>query len=531
VISTFASGGFMNMFKQSLKAILLFAAVSLVAVESADARVVGFEVTSNMFYGTFRPGDYVRLDGKILGELSPSERIPDLDKAPRNSRGMVEYVTPFVVIMPKEAIRGNGALLIDVPNRGRPISLSLYNSPRDVPMPLGSLEAGTGFLQDRGFSVAMVRWEHGQGITLPIFIDADGKTRYIEGVGFAAVRDLADFLRYAPADSTGRANPMAGAINRSIAFGYSQTARFLKSMLLNGFNMTEGRRVFDGMHLQGAHAGLLPIMQSVAGPDSSAGPIPTFKDPNLRGVHESPMTYAAILHAVKARGEIPPRLLVTNMTTDYLTLRASLARTGDRGTTEAEIPANVRLYDVAGASHVISRSPGCMLPKGQLDWSPIMRATLIHLDEWVSHNVVPPPTRLMPLEPNPGEQKLLQAPPHLQAAVVQMPKRDADGNFVGGVRLPDVEAPLGVHGGQNEPLTDFVCSLSASFVAFAKTKAEREAANEKRLSLEERYAGRGDYLNRVRTAAAKLMNEGFLLEGDVAVIVQSAAQNTSFKSP
>jgi Alpha/beta hydrolase domain len=510
---------------------LAMVALLLAVADSADARVIAFEIASNTPYGTFRPGDYVRLDGKILGELSPSEKIPDLDKAPRNARGMIEYATPFVVIMPKDPNRGNGALLIDVPNRGRAISLSLYNSPRDMPLLLGSLEAGTGFLQDRGFTVAMVRWELGQGITLPSFVDTEGKRRFVEGVGFAAVRDLGDFLRYAAADSQGKPNPLAGTINRSIAFGYSQTARFLKSMLLNGFNMAEGRRIFDGMHLQGGHAGLVPLLQSGEGPDSSAGPIPTFKDPNLRGVHESPMTYAAILQVVTARGEIPPRLLVTNMTTDYLSLRASLARTGEGGTTETPIPANVRIYDVAGASHSINRLPGCALPKGQLDWFPIMRATLVHLDEWLSHNVAPPPTRLMSLEPRLGEPKLLQAPPHLQAAVVQMPKRDADGNFLGGVRLPDVEAPLGVHGDQNEPLTDFNCSLSASYVAFFKTKAEREAASEKRLSLEERYAGRDDYLNRVRAAADKLVKEGFLLEEDATVIVQSAAQSASFKSP
>ena len=511
---------------------LVSASAWLIAVHPFPvyAALVGLEVASTASYGTFKSGEYLRLDGRIKGELSPSEKIPDLDKAARNSRGMVEYVTPFVLIMPKDPNRGNGALLFDVPNRGRPISLALYNSPRDMPLGVGSLEAGTGFLQDLGFAVAIVRWELGQGITLPSFVDAQGKTRFIEGVGFAAVRDFADFLRYGSADRAGMPNPLAGIINRSLAFGYSQTARFLKTMLLNGFNMMEGRRVFDGMHLQGGAAGLLPILQSSTGPTSNAtAAVPTFIDPTKRGFNEIPLTYADIMKSVIARGEIPPRVRVTNMTTDYLSIRASLARTGERGTIEAPIPTNVRIYDVTGASHAIVRGPGCTFPRGLLDWFPVMRATLHHLDRWVSHNIPPPPTNLMPLEARPDDTTVLQSPPHFPGAVVQAPKRDQDGNFLGGVRLPDVEAPLGVHGNQNAPLTDFLCSLSASYVAFTKTKAEREASGDKRLSVEERYGSRAEYLNRIRIAAARLVADGYLLDEDAAIIVHSAAQSSSFK--
>ena len=82
--------------------------------------------------------------------------------------------------MPVEASRGNGALLLDVPNRGRPISLSLFNSPRNVVVPFGSFDQGIGFLQDAGYTVAAVSWELGHGVELPTFKDAEGTTRYIE---------------------------------------------------------------------------------------------------------------------------------------------------------------------------------------------------------------------------------------------------------------------------------------------------------------------------------------------------------------
>ena len=234
----------------------------------ASARVVRMERISTAPYGNFKSGEFVRWDVRVFGELSPtSEPIPDLDKAARNSRGMVEYATRTTLIMPIEALRGNGALLIDVPNRGRPISLSLFNSPRNVLVPLGSFDQGTGFLQDAGYTVAAVSWELGHGVELPTFKDADGTTRYIEGTAFAIVRDVADFLGSTSADKVGTGNPLAGAINRTLALGYSQTGRFLKSFLVRGYNSVEGRRVFSGMHILGAASGHINL-RSVPGPES-----------------------------------------------------------------------------------------------------------------------------------------------------------------------------------------------------------------------------------------------------------------------
>jgi hypothetical protein len=197
----------------------------------------------------------------------------------------------------------------------------------------------------------MAAWELGQKIELPAFTDASGKVLYVEGVGLAAIRDIVDFLHHAPADEAGTPNPLAGSINRALAFGYSQTARLLKTMLIEGFNRAEGRRVFDGVHLQASGGGLATILVTTAGPDSSSNFTPRFTAVDLRGVNEEPFTYEDIVGRIKRRGEEPPKIAVTNMTTDYFSMRASLARTGSRGTTEAPIPANVRIYDVAGASH------------------------------------------------------------------------------------------------------------------------------------------------------------------------------------
>jgi Alpha/beta hydrolase domain len=198
-------------------------------------------------------------------------------------------------------------------------------------------------------------------------------------------------------------------------------------------------RSHNGMHVFVSGAGLLPILQSGTGPQSSANGAPTFANPEFRGVNEDPLTIGDIIQHVAVRGEIPPRLILINTTTDYFSLRASLSRTGADGMTEQPIPESVRIYDIAGASHVVLTSADCDLPPAKLDWSPASRATLLHLDRWIASGVEPPANRLMPLEDSRGDGTVLRAPAHLPKAVIEVPKRDEDGNSLGGVRLPDLQ--------------------------------------------------------------------------------------------
>jgi len=496
----------------------------------AAAKLTRLEIATKQSYGTFRPGKFMLLEGRVTGELKPTEAIPDLDKAPRNANGMVEYAAKISLIVPADPRSGNGVLLVDIPNRGRPYAQALYNSPRDEPFEAGTFEAGTGFLQDHGFSVAEVRWELGQGADLPTFTDEGGQKRFIEGAGFAIVRDTADFLRSADTDAAGTPNPLQGAIKRTLAAGKSQSGRYLKTFLLDGFNMADGRRVFDGMHVFVSGAGMLPIMQSGTGPQSSATGAPSFTNPEFRGVHEDVLTTGQIIARVKARGESPPKMIMINSTTDYFSLRASLSRTGAEGTTEQPIPDNVRVYDIAGASHVVLQKADCELPPARLDWSSIARATLLHLDDWVASGTEPPASRLMPLEPAQRDPKVLRTPAHLPKAVIQIPKRDADGNALGGVRLPDMQAPLGANAQQNPPLS-FLCSLAAAYVAFPRAQADADKAHDPRRPVLERYPTRNDYLNRIRVAARELGRDGFLLPEDQATIIQSAAESPLWRAP
>jgi hypothetical protein len=184
------------------------------------------------------------------------------------------------------------------------------------------------------------------------------------------------------------------------------------------------------------------------------------------------------------------------------------------------------MYDVAGASHAtVLKADTCKLPPGRLDWAPVARATLRRLDQWVAVNRPPPETRLMPLQPAAEDPTVLQAPKTLPEAIVQVPQRDADGNPIGGVRLPDIEVPLGVLAAQNEPLVNFTCSLIGAYLPFARTKDSTDGGHP---SVAERYKDRDDYVNRIRVAARAAQEQGFLLPEDAAVIVNAAASVTIF---
>ena len=117
----------------------------------------------------------------------------------------------------------------------------------------------------------------------------------------------------------------------------------------------------------------------------------------------------------------------------------------------------------------------------------------------------------MPLEPT-TDADVLAAPRHLPKAVIERPKRDADGNVLGGVRLPDIEAPLGIHAAQQEPKS-FGCALAGAFLPFSEAR------------IVERYKNRDDYVNQIHTAARKLEAERLLLPEDAAVIVNQAASS------
>ncbi len=146
--------------------------VGLLLAGTAEARVVRLRVDrTEPFAGgvEFGPtGAYVRIVGVAFGELDPRDArnavIVNLDRAPRNARGLVEYDVDFYLMRPAEPARGNRKLLYDVTNRGRKFLLPwLHDAPQTSPGavndPATVAAAGNGFAFREGYTIVWSGWD------------------------------------------------------------------------------------------------------------------------------------------------------------------------------------------------------------------------------------------------------------------------------------------------------------------------------------------------------------------------------------
>jgi hypothetical protein len=110
-----------------------------------------------------------------------------------------------------------------------------------------------------------------------------------------------------------------------------------------------------------------------------------------------------------------------------------------------------------------------------------------------------------------------------------VPKVDADGNEVAGIRLPWQAVPLATLTGwqfRHEKIgaPRSLLAMAGAHIPFPRTRAERDASGDPRLSVEERYASRDAYIRQVEAAANRLAEERYILKGDVAALVEAAGR-------
>lgn len=394
----------------------------------------------------------------------------------------------------------------------------------------------------------------------------------VTGLGLTALRDSVAFFRHGAA----KENPLAGAVQKACVFGISQSGRVIHHMLHEGLNTDEqGRVVFDGalIHVAGSGKGMFNHRFRMSteygtqheGHLSGSEFFPLAPLPQI-----DPVTGESVDSLASSRKSgHTPRILFTQTSTEYWSRAASLLHTDVEGKTDLNLPDDVRVYLVAGAQHLgkSDGTPGiCQQPRNTLDdRGPVLRAMLMHLVEWVKHDKLPPPSRHPRLADHslvsfdewktqfpkiPGINLPTHAyqPPRLDfgprfhregiADIIPpkagkpfrtlLPAVNADGNETSGIVLPEVAVPLGTYTGWNlrSPQVGaetMLSPLDGMFIPFAKTKAEREKTGDPRLSLEERYPTREEYLSRFKAAAQKLHEEGFLLEEDMTNIVERAS--------
>jgi len=146
-----------------------FAALALAAAPlPGEARVIRFDVQSTQpFAGgmSFGPsGSFEEVVGVATLAVDPRDRlnagIVDLDAAPKDAHGLVEFSTPFLIIKPTDMSKGNGKILYGVNNRGTDIEFSRFNFGAGFSnRPITAADAGDGFLERQGYTYVDAGWE------------------------------------------------------------------------------------------------------------------------------------------------------------------------------------------------------------------------------------------------------------------------------------------------------------------------------------------------------------------------------------
>ncbi len=400
----------------------------------------------------------------------------------------------------------------------------------------------------------------------------------VVGTGLLAVRDTTAFLRRA-ADAAG--NPCAGRVDHAFGYGVSQSGRFLRHFLYLGLNVDEaGHQVFDGLlpHVAGAHRGEFnhrfaqPSVQATRG----FGQLPPFADDDRADLITGRTD--GVLTRQRAAGGVP-RIIYTNTSAEYWPGDcsrgdASLIHTDPAGRTDTDPPEGVRIYAFAGTQHVSGALPLTEVnaldgthgahPFNTVDFSPLVRAALDHLDRWVTAGVDPPPSVvprladgtaatvpqvLAAFRPIPGatvpdpealpRSRAIDLGPDAERGVGRYPAIpggsypayvsavDSDGNEVAGIRLPDISVPVATYTGWNPRGSTIggagqIVMMLGSTLPFAATEEERRRTGDPRPSVAERYGDRDGYIARVRAAAEELAARRHILPDDIDLVVQNA---------
>jgi Alpha/beta hydrolase domain len=150
------------------RAVIAFSIVVFTLAE-AEARITHIEITkTEPAFGGQSFGDigpYERLTGRVTGELDPADPansgIQDINLAPRNARGMVEYVTNIELLKPVDMARGNRILLFEVNNRGNKLAPGSFNEglAGGVADRNALSSPGDGWLMRAGYTMAWFGWE------------------------------------------------------------------------------------------------------------------------------------------------------------------------------------------------------------------------------------------------------------------------------------------------------------------------------------------------------------------------------------
>jgi hypothetical protein len=381
----------------------------------------------------------------------------------------------------------------------------------------------------------------------------------VVGCGLAAVRDFAAYVKHDP-------KAIVHA-ERAYAMGISQTGRFLRHLVWQGFNADEeGRQVFDAMLVYVAGAGRGSFNHRFAQPSRDAQPLsPLFYPTDVFPFTDNPETdprtgvTAGLLDAARAE-HVVPKIFYVNTAYEYWSRGASLIHTSPDGKFDATIPPEVRIYFVAGVAHIGGAFPPAQNAersiRGQQRDNPLRIEQLRHgfaavLDAWVrDNNVQPPDSRyprvvvrhLVPVSelsikfahcvelPHSNYEVyrtdfgpdwahgIVTEPPRVDGVYPTLvPQVNADGLEIAGVHLPEIDVPLATYTGWNlrDPQIGFPdsrASFVGSYIPWTRTEVYK------------RYSSAEDYIGRFTLAAINRIHERFLVIDDFPAMLQRAGE-------
>jgi hypothetical protein len=405
----------------------------------------------------------------------------------------------------------------------------------------------------------------------------------VMGLGYVTSRDFVSFLRYATVDDDGNPNPVAG-MTTVLCQGISSSGMYYRDYLFQGFNEDEqGRRVCDGVniHIPGVQKLFLNYRFAQPNPftvQHRERYVPDTNFPRTYAVRQDPLT--GLMDGILKRPATDPKVMHTDTGTEYWQFRSSLVDTDEEATVDLVQPANVRRYLFSSTQHFSAKGAvptfgvgnrQCQQLSNSTNNGVIARALLVALDTWVRLGIKPPDSRVprladgtlvpsdqvstgFPNTPGVTYNGLFNAsgerdfgprvsgnagvidnlnPPVLSVHRVLVPKVDAIGNDIAGIRQPIVEVPVATLTGWNLRRTEFtdgdLCDLTGMTVPLHRTQAERLAAGDPRLSLEELYGNHRGYVRQIGVAATNLKRQRLMLVEDVARVIKEAEQSDVLK--
>lgn len=642
--------------------IVLVALLVALAPAAARAEVTRIEISTRQdvlagkSFGDVGP--YEKLTGKVFFAVDPQDRynkiIADLDKAPRNSQGKVEFSADLFILKPKDPSRGNGVLFADIINRGNLQLLGTFNRATRSGDPTTEAEFGDGLLMREGYTLVAVGWQfdapkrkgsisldaptatdNGRPMTgwvSPWFIPDDFTSAYefvsryntrtypplnpknpeyrlteregfmgvahlipredwqfgrlvggkmvddpnwvwlkdgfrpgqtyqltyetkdppVAGLGFAAVRDLASELKN---------NPKAVAPGRYVyTYGASQTGRYQRQLVYEGFTIDEhGRKAIDALFVQTGGASLGSFNERFALPNE-LGSYTQTKFPILYQTTTDPVTGRKDGLGARIPAGLEPKIFLVDTASEYWDrgrLAALRHTTIDGRADLADIP-NVRVFMLAATQHGAGTFPppetGGQLKGNPNDYRWAQRALLAGLDRWVREGAAPPASKHPTLADGtlvaqhdirfpaiPGIQWPTSVPGGyrsdlpgpLASLPFLVPQVDSDGIDIAGIRLPEEAMPLSTNTGwafRSERIgaTDTLLAMIGSYIPFPLRRADRARTGDPRPTVISRYGNRPEYLRRVQQAANQLVQERYVLQQDVAPILERAGRHWDY---